>query len=96
MNRQLTKPLAIEEYEICNKLKSMRFSGMAAELERVFADPNADLAPFRDKIQRIGKPSITRTLYYTVFHEIIHSILRASARHFTIGGLSYEYQSKNS
>ena len=31
----------------------MRFSGMAAELERVFSDPNADLIPFGDKIQRI-------------------------------------------
>lgn len=48
-----TKPLTIEEYELCNKLKSMRFSGMAAELERVFANPNADLLSFNDKIQRI-------------------------------------------
>ena len=31
----------------------MRFSGMAAELEKVFSDPNADLIPFDDKIQRI-------------------------------------------
>ena len=53
MSKQLVKPLTIEEYELCNKLKSMRFSGMAAELERVFADPNADLMPFNDKIQRV-------------------------------------------
>ena len=53
MNKQSTKALTIEEYELCNKLKSMRFSGMAAELEGVFADPNADLIPFKDKIQRI-------------------------------------------
>lgn len=53
MSRQSAKALTIEEYELCNKLKSMRFSGMAAELERVFADPNADLMAFNDKIQRI-------------------------------------------
>ena len=53
MRRQSVKPLTMEEYELCNKLKSMRFSGMAAELERVFADPNADLIGFNDKIQRI-------------------------------------------
>ena len=47
------KQLTIEEYEICSRLKSMRFSGMAAELEKVFSDPNADLIPFDDKIQRI-------------------------------------------
>lgn len=42
--------LSIEDYEICNKLKRMRFSGMAEDLEEVFADPNAELLPFRDKI----------------------------------------------
>jgi DNA replication protein DnaC len=31
----------------------MRFSGMAESLEEVFADPNEDLLPFKDKIQRI-------------------------------------------
>ena len=31
----------------------MRFSGKAAELESGFVDPNANLMPFRDKIQRI-------------------------------------------
>ena len=53
MNRQSVNTLSIDEYELCNKLKKMRFSGMAAELEKVFADPNADLMPFSDKIQRI-------------------------------------------
>ena len=31
----------------------MRFSGMAEALEEVFADPNAELLSFREKIQRI-------------------------------------------
>lgn len=45
--------LSTQDYEICSKLKSMRFSGMAGALEEVFADPNAELLPFREKIQRI-------------------------------------------
>lgn len=45
--------LTIEDYEICNKLKSMRFSGMAEALEEVFLDPNADLLPFHEKVRRI-------------------------------------------
>ena len=45
--------LSTEDYEICSKLKSMRFSGMAEALEEVFADPNAELLSFREKIQRI-------------------------------------------
>ena len=50
----IDKPsLSTEDYEICNKLKSMRFSGMAEALEEVLADPNAELLPFREKIQRI-------------------------------------------
>ena len=50
----IDKPsLSIEDYEICNKLKSMRFSGMAEALEEVLADPNAELFPLREKIQRI-------------------------------------------
>ena len=53
MKNKLTKELTIEEYELCNKLKTMRFSGMAAELEAVFSDPNADLLSFNNKIQRI-------------------------------------------
>ena len=31
--------LSIEDYEICSKLKSMRFSGMADALEEVLAEP---------------------------------------------------------
>ena len=53
MKKPLQKQLSIEEYELCNKLKTMRFSGMAAELEKVFSDPNENLIPFNDKIQRI-------------------------------------------
>ena len=53
MKNKTDKQLTIEEYEICSRLKSMRFSGMATELEKVFSDPNADLIPFDDKIQRI-------------------------------------------
>lgn len=45
--------LTIEDYEICNKLKNMRFSGMAEALEEVFLDPNADLLPFHEKVRRI-------------------------------------------
>lgn len=45
--------LSIEDYEICSKIKSMRFSGMAEALEEVLADPNAELLPFREKMQRI-------------------------------------------
>ena len=45
--------LAIEDYELCNKLKSMRFSGMAEELEAVLADPNSELLSFRERITKI-------------------------------------------
>lgn len=51
MNDKLT--LSIEDYEICNKLKSMRFSGMAQALEELLAEPNADLIPFREKVNRL-------------------------------------------
>ena len=49
----MEKQLTIEDYEICNKLKSMRFSGMAEALEEVFRNPNADLLPFREIINKI-------------------------------------------
>ena len=49
----MEKQLTIEDYEICNKLKSMRFSGMAEALEEVFRNPNADLVPFREIINKI-------------------------------------------
>ena len=45
--------LSIEDYEICNKLKSMRFSGMAQALEEQFANPNADLLSYREKVRRL-------------------------------------------
>lgn len=45
--------LSMEDYEICSKLKNMRFSGMAQELENLFTDPNADLLPFREKVSRL-------------------------------------------
>lgn len=49
----MEKQLTIEDYEICNKLKSMHFSGMAEALEEVFRNPNAELLPFREIINRI-------------------------------------------
>ncbi len=45
--------LSTEDYELCNKLKRMRFSGMSKELEEILEDPNADLIPFREKISRL-------------------------------------------
>ena len=51
MDDKLT--LFIDDYEICNKLKSMRFSGMAQALEELFSDPNADIIPFREKVSRL-------------------------------------------
>lgn len=44
--------LTIEDYEICNKFKNMRFSGMAEALEAVLMDSNTDLIPFREKIRK--------------------------------------------
>ncbi len=35
--------LSAEDYALCSKLKSMKFSGMAEALEDILADPNADL-----------------------------------------------------
>lgn len=45
--------LSIEDYELCNKLKNMRFSGMAEALEELLLNPNADLLPFRQKVQKL-------------------------------------------
>ena len=45
--------LSTEDYELCNKLKAMRFSGMAEALEELLRDPNADLIPFREKVGRL-------------------------------------------
>lgn len=45
--------LSTGEYELCNKLKRMRFSGMAQALEDIFSDPNAELLPFREKVNKM-------------------------------------------
>ena len=45
--------MTTDEYELCNRLKNMRFSGMASELEAVLSDPNVDLLPVRECIRRI-------------------------------------------
>lgn len=45
--------LSIEDYELCNKLKNMRFSGMAEALEDLMLNPNADLLPFRQIVQKL-------------------------------------------
>ena len=42
--------LSTEDYELCSKLKNMRFSGMAEALEDLLKDPNSDLLPFREKV----------------------------------------------
>ena len=42
--------LSTDDYALCEKLKCMRFSGMAQALEEVLSDPNADLIPFREKV----------------------------------------------
>jgi len=45
--------LSLEDYELCTKLRSMRFSGMAETLEDILTDPNSDFIPFREKLQRL-------------------------------------------
>lgn len=49
--------LSIEDYELCNKLKNMRFSGMAEALEELMLNPNADLLPFRQIVQSWWMPN---------------------------------------
>ena len=49
----MEKQLSIEDYELCNKLKNMRFSGMAEALEELMLNPNADLIPFRQIVQKL-------------------------------------------
>ena len=49
----MTDILSTEDYELCSKLKAMRFSGMAEALEALLRDPNADLIPFREKVGRL-------------------------------------------
>ena len=43
----MTDILSTGDYELCSKLKAMRFSGMAEALEELLRDPNSDLIPFR-------------------------------------------------
>lgn len=45
--------LNLQDYELCEKLKSMRLSGMAEELMQQLSDPNADLLPFNERIGKI-------------------------------------------
>lgn len=45
--------LSTDDYALCEKLKCMRFSGMAQALEEVLSDPNADLIPFREKVSKL-------------------------------------------
>ena len=49
----MTDILSTEDYELCGKLKTMRFSGMAEALEELLRDPNSDLIPFREKVGRL-------------------------------------------
>lgn len=42
--------LSTEDYELCRKLKTMRFSGMAEELVDLLQESNSDLIPFREKV----------------------------------------------
>lgn len=42
-----------EEILLCEKLRSMRMSGMAAEYELQLEDPNADLIPFEKRFAKI-------------------------------------------
>lgn len=45
--------LSIDDYELCNKLKNMRFSGMAEALKELLLNPYSDLLPFRQKVQKL-------------------------------------------
>ena len=53
MNNPERLQLSTEDFELCSKLKSMRFSGMAEALEAILSDPNASLFPFRDNVQKL-------------------------------------------
>ena len=53
MNNPEKLQLSTEDFELCSKLKSMRFSGMAEALETILSDPNASLFPFRDNVQKL-------------------------------------------
>jgi DNA replication protein len=45
--------LSVSETIICEKLRSMRMSGMAEEFAKQIDDPNADLIPFGTRFERI-------------------------------------------
>ena len=45
--------LSTEEILLCERLRSMKLSGMADALETQLADPNADLAPFMERFSAI-------------------------------------------
>lgn len=45
--------LGAREAELCERLRSMRLSSMAGELERQLLDPNADLRPFVDRVGEV-------------------------------------------
>lgn len=45
--------LTAEEILLCERLRSLKLSGMADALETQFMDPNADLAPFMERISAI-------------------------------------------
>ncbi len=47
------RTLTTEDYELCSKLKTMRFSGMAEELEILLSDRNSELLPYREIIERM-------------------------------------------
>lgn len=52
MNQQ-TQTLRTEDYELCNKLKTMRFSDMAEKLEQILSNPNFELFHTREVIEQI-------------------------------------------
>ena len=45
--------LTAEALELCQMLKTMRLSGMAAELEQQLLDPNAELLSFETRISKV-------------------------------------------
>lgn len=56
----IDKPsLSIEDYEICNKLKSMRFSGMAEALEEVLTDRTQSFFRSEKKSNVLSMPNGT-------------------------------------
>ena len=45
--------LSAEEILLCDRLRSMKLSGMADALETQLTDPNADLSPFMERFSAI-------------------------------------------